>query len=252
MKLLLTSAGISNKSIHDALVELMGKPVAEANALFIPTGVYPFRYGQRYAWNPIGGDAAPRMCQLGWKSIGILELSVLPSIDKKNWLPALAEADALLVWGGDPLFLSYWMQQSGLTDLLPSLPGNLVYVGVSAGSITVASIFGETYSADRSCAGTPLTSGDIVFSSAKGETRMNFVTANGMGLTSFAVIPHFENKDHFDASSANAANWASRLPVPVYAIDDETAIKVNNGVVEVVSEGQWQLFNPDKGYSANA
>ncbi|HEV8507988.1 MAG TPA: Type 1 glutamine amidotransferase-like domain-containing protein, partial [Chitinophagaceae bacterium] len=224
MKLLLTSSGISNKSIHNALVELLGKPIAEANALFVPTGVYPFRGGQYYAWNPISGEAAPRMCQLGWKSVGILELSVLPSIDRDKWLPTLAEADALLVWGGDPLFLSYWMQNSGLTNLLPSLPGDLVYVGVSAGSIAVASIFAETYNADRSCAGSPLTSEEIVFSSAKGDTFLTLLTANGMGLTDFAVIPHFEHKDHLEASSINAEKWASRLPVPVYAIDDETAI----------------------------
>jgi len=246
MKLLLTSAGVSNKSIHNALVELLGKPIVEANALFVPTGVYPFRGGPYYAWNPIGGEAAPRMCQLGWKSVGILELSVLPSIDRDKWLPSLAEADALLVWGGDPLFLSYWMQKSGLTDLLPDLPCDLVYVGVSAGSIAVASIFAETYSADRSCAGSPLTSEEIVFSSAKGETRQTLVTANGMGLTKFAVIPHFEHKDHLGASSTNAEKWASKLPIPVYAIDDETAIKVKDGSVEVVSEGKWKLFTPNE------
>jgi len=246
MKLLLTSSGISNKSIHNALVELMGKPIAEANALFIPTGVYPFQGGQYYAWNPIGGNAAPRMCQLGWKSIGILELSVLSSIDRDKWLPTLVEADALLVWGGDPLFISYWMQQSGLTDLLPSLLSNLVYVGVSAGSIAVASLFAESYSAERSCAGNPLTSEEIVFSSASGEVSGTLVTANGMGLTEFAIIPHFENKNHFASSSANAEKWASRLPVPVYAIDDDTAIKVKDDSVEVVSEGQWKLFTPGK------
>src|SRR6185436_18753767 len=226
MKLLLTSSGISNKSINHALIELLGKPIVEANALLVPTGVYPFLGGQYYAWNPIAGDAAPRMCQLGWKSIGVLELSVLPSIDRDMWLPTLAEADALLVWGGDPLFISYWMQQSGLTDLLPSILSNLVYVGVSAGSIAVASLFAETYSAERSCAGSPLTSEEIVFSMDKGEVTGTLVTANGIGLTKFAVIPHFENKDHFASSSANAEKWASRLPVPVYAIDDDTAIKV--------------------------
>jgi dipeptidase E len=246
MKLLLTSSGISNKTIHNALVELLGKPVAEANALFVPIGVYPFRGGQYYAWNPIGGDAAPRMCQLGWKSIGILELSVLPSIDRDIWLPTLEEADALLVWGGDPLFISYWMQQSGLTDLLPSLLNNLVYVGVSAGSIATASLFAETYNAERSCAGSPLTSEEIVFSSDKGELSGTIVTANGMGLTQFAVIPHFQNKNHFGSSSANAEKWASKLPVPVYAIDDETAIKVKDDSLEIVSEGQWKLFTPGK------
>ena len=246
MKLLLTSSGISNKSIHNALVDLLGKPIAEANALFVPIGVYPFRGGQYYAWNPIGGDAAPRMCQLGWKSIGILELSALPSIDRDQWLPTLAEADALLVWGGDPLFISYWMQQSGLTDLLPSLPGKLVYVGVSAGSIAVASLFAEAYSEERSCAGNPLTSGEIVFSSAKGEVSGILVTANGMGLTEFAVIPHFMNKNHFGSTLANAEKWASRISVPVYAIDEDTAIKVTDSNIEVISEGRWKLFTPDK------
>ena len=243
MKLLLTSSGISNKSIHNALVELLGKPIAKANALFVPIGVYPFQGGQYYAWNPIGGEAAPRMCQLGWQSIGILELSVLPSIDRNKWLPTLAEADALLVWGGDPLFISYWMQQSGLTDLLPSLLDNLVYVGVSAGSIAVASLFAESYSAERSCAGSPLTSEEIVFSMTKGNVSATLVTANGMGLTEFAIIPHFENKNHFGVSSANAEKWASKIPVPVYAIDDESAIKVKDGYVEVVSEGQWKLYS---------
>ncbi|AHF15672.1 Type 1 glutamine amidotransferase-like domain-containing protein [Niabella soli] len=245
MKLLLTSSGITNKTIHNALVELMGKPVAEANALFVPTGVYPFQYGQRYAWNPIGGEAASRMCQLGWKSIGILEPSILPSIDKNNWLPALKEADALLVWGGDPIFINYWMKESGLTDLLPTLP-NLVYVGTSAGSITTASTFAETYAADRSCAGIPLRSEEIVLSSVNGETSRTLLVANGMGFTEFAIIPHFENKDHFDASATNAEKWASRVPVPVYAIDEDTAIKVDGNTVEVVSEGQWKLFNPGK------
>ena len=245
MKLLLTSSGITNKSIHSALVELMGKPVSEANALFVPTGVYPFQYGQRYAWNPIGGEAAPRMCQLGWKSIGILELSVLPSIDKNAWLPSLAEADALLVWGGDPLFLSYWMKASGLADVLSNFP-DLVYVGVSAGSISVATLFAETYGARRSGAGTPLKSEEIVFSSDKGETIRTLITASGLGLTRFALIPHFENKNHFDASLVNAERWAARLPVPVYAIDEETAIKVKDDSIEVISEGQWRLFTPER------
>jgi len=138
------------------------------------------------------------------------------------------------------------MQQSGLTDLLPSLFGKLVYVGVSAGSIAVASLFAEAYSAERSCAGNPLTSEEIVFSSAKGEVSGILVTANGMGLTKFAVITHFENEAHFASSSTNAEKWASNLRVPVYAIDDDTAIKVTDSNIEVISEGRWELFTPDK------
>ena len=246
LKLLLTSSGIRNKSIQDALVELLGKPIAESNALLVPTAIYPFPGGQRYAWNPIAGEAASRMCGLGWKSIGILELSVLTSIDKNIWLTTLEETDALLVWGGDPLFLSYWMQQSMFTEILHSLSGNLVYVGVSAGSIAVASIFAETYTEERSCAGTPVKSEEIIFSSDEGEVRRRLLTANGMGLTKFAIIPHFDNKNHPDASLTNAEKWASKLPVPVYAIDDETAIKVKDDSVEIVSEGKWKLFAPNK------
>jgi dipeptidase E len=43
---------------------------------------------------------------------------------------------------------------------------------------------------------------------------------------------------------ANAEKWAGRLPVPAYAIDDQTAVAVIDGTVEVVSEGHWKLFNP--------
>ena len=71
-----------------------------------------------------------------------------------------------------------------------------------------------------------------------------FVTKRGAELIDFALIPHLEHKDHPDASLANAEKWAAKLPVPVYAIDDETAIKVTSGKIEVVSEGQWKLFTP--------
>ena len=245
MKLLLTSAGIKNKSIHDALVDLLGKPIAESNALFIPTAIYPFPRGAGMAWQAICGKASSPLCQLGWKSLGVLELTALPSIDKKAWVPSVEETDALLFWGGDPLYLSYWMRQSGLTDLLPSLRREAVYVGVSAGSMAASSIFGETYRNAPSGTGSALTSEDIRFATPQGEIRMTFITAKGAGLVDFALIPHLDHEDHPDASLANAEKWAARLPVPVYAIDDETAIKVTDGTVEVVSEGNWKLFTPN-------
>jgi dipeptidase E len=245
MKLLLTSSGITNRTIENALVDLLGKPIGDSRALVVPMGVYPFRGGAYHAWNPIGGAHASRLSQLGWKALGLLEPSVLPSIDRANWLPAIEEADAILVWGGDPLFISYWMERSRLTALLPSLPGERVYVGVSAGAIATAATFAETYSAPRGAAGQPLTSQEIVLPEGGIETTL--VTARGMGLTDFAIIPHFENKNHPDASRANAEAWAAHLSVPVYAIDEATAIKVDNGKVEVVSEGQWTLFAPQAG-----
>ena len=242
MKLLLTSSGITNRTIQNALIDLLGKPIAESKALVVPLGVYPFKGGAWYAWYPIGGPKAANLTQLGWQALGLLEPSVLSSIDRANWLPALEAADAILVWGGDPLFISYWMETSGLTDLLPSLPGNRVYVGVSAGAIATASLFAETYSTPRAAAGEALSVQDIVL--PDGDIHTTLVTAKGMGLTDFAVIPHFRNPNHRDASPANAEAWAAWLPVPVYAIDEDSAIKVDDGAVEVVSEGQWKLFTP--------
>src|SRR5512138_3735259 len=127
-KFLLTSAGIKNTSIHNALVELLGKPIAESSALCIPTAGYAHPGGAGRAWKFITGRE-PRnpMCELGWKSLGVLELTALPSIDDEVWVPMVRETDALLVGGGDPLYLCYWMRQSGLADLFSSL-SETVYV----------------------------------------------------------------------------------------------------------------------------
>jgi dipeptidase E len=245
MKLLLTSSGISNSSISEALVDLLGKPISEASALFVPTAIYPFYRGPIFAWQAIAGAAKSPLCHLGWKSMGLLEPTALPSIEEENWVPLVQETDALLVWGGDPLYLSYWMRQSGLADLLPSL-SNLVYVGVSAGAIATAATFGETYTdpPGGSSSADVITSEATIFGSPEGEVNRILVRANGMGLVDFAVIPHLDNADHPDASMVNAEIWAAKLPVPVYAIDDQTALKVVDGTVDVVSEGHWKLFTP--------
>ncbi|MFJ8028607.1 Type 1 glutamine amidotransferase-like domain-containing protein [Streptomyces sp. NPDC096311] len=73
------------------------------------------------------------MTELGWKSVGVLELTALPSIEEARWVSWVREADVLLVNGGDALYLCYWMRVSGLAELLPSL-ADTVYVGLSAGA----------------------------------------------------------------------------------------------------------------------
>jgi dipeptidase E len=244
MRLLLTSSGIKNASIHDALVDLLGKPIAESNALFIPTAIYPFPGGPGMAWRAISGKAPSPMCELGWKSLGILELSVLPSIEKAAWVPTVRDADALLVGGGDPLFLANWMQRSGLTDLLPTLRSEAVYVGVSAGSMAASSTFVETYREPPRGNAEPLKSEDIVFATPQGDVDRILVTGQGAGLADFAMIPHLDHADHPDASLANAEKWAARNPAPTYAIDDQTAIKVTDSTIDVISEGHWKLFTP--------
>ena len=221
MKFLLTSAGIKNASIDNALVDLLGKPFVECSALCIPTAILPFPGGPFMAYRFISGSTANPMCELGWKSLGVLELTALPSIKKEYWIAAVQEADALLVQGGDVWYLCRWMHESGLADLLPSL-SEKVYVGISAGSMVTAPIFGETYD----------------------NLNKPFVIDKGLGLVDFALLPHVDHKDHPESSMANAERMAAEVPVPTYAIDDETAIKVVNGTVEVVSEGHWKLFTP--------
>ncbi|MDE3231624.1 MAG: Type 1 glutamine amidotransferase-like domain-containing protein [Chloroflexota bacterium] len=243
MRLLLTSAGIKNASIHDTLVELLGKPIAESSALIIPTAIYPFPGGAGGAWRAISGVAESPLSGLGWKSMGVLELTALPSVDEEAWIPTVQETDALLVWGGDPLYLSHWMRQSGLAALLPSLRREMVYVGVSAGSMATSATFGETYLSPPRVVGEALKSEDIVFDTPQGEISRLVVTAHGVGLVDFALIPHLDHEDHPDASLANAERWAAKVPAPTYAIDDQTALKVTDGAVEVVSEGHWKLFN---------
>jgi len=228
MKILLTSNGITNPSIEKTLVDLLGKPIAESNALCIPTGVQPFPGGPSHVYRFITGSVGGPMCALGWKSLGVLELTALPSIKKENWVPAVREADALLVWGGSPLYLGYWMRQSGLADLLPSLRHETVYVGTSGGAMVATPDFGGATYDDSD----PLTGSD-----------------RALGLVDFSVFPHLERKDMTDTSVANIEKWAAGLSVPAYAIDDETAIKVVDGKVEVVSEGHWKLFTPSSARS---
>ena len=228
MKFLLTSAGISNSSIAKALVELLGKPIEEASALFIPTAIYPFSGGGGMAWKAISGAAGNPLCELGWKSLGLLELTALPTIRRENWVPTVRETDALLVWGGDVLYLTYWLRQSGLADLLPSLT-NTVYVGVSAGSIAVT-----PYNCDAEF--------DLQFMPEGSD--MAAEAERALGLVDFTLYPHLDNPDMEDTTLANIGKWASGIPAPTYAIDDATAIKVVDGVPEVVSEGNWHLFDP--------
>jgi dipeptidase E len=135
------------------------------------------------------------------------------------------------------------MRQSGLADVLPSLRRESVYVGVSAGSMAATATFSETYPDPPRGSGERLASEDIVFATPQGDISRTLVTAHGVGLVDFAVIPHLDHEHHPDASLANAEQWAARNPAPTYAIDDETAIKVVDGAVEVISEGHWKLFS---------
>ena len=221
MKLLLTSAGIKNPSIHQALLDLLGKPIAECSALAISTASYGHPMaGPAAAWSFVSGqETETPMVELGWKSMGVLELTALPSIVREWWVPRVQETDVLLVNGGDPLYLHYWMVQSGLAELLPSL--DVLWVGLSAGSMIMTPRIGQAF---------------------VGWTPPGGSDDTTLGIVEFSIFPHLDYPGWPDNSMASAETWAAALPHASYAIDDETAIRVSDGTLEVISEGHWQHF----------
>jgi dipeptidase E len=223
LKLLLTSGGVKNPSIHDALVDLLGKPIAESDALCIPTAGYGHpNVSPERAWRFISGrEPRSPMTELGWKSVGVLELTALPSIGEERWVPWVRETDVLLVNGGDALYLCHWIRESGLGDLLPSLH-ETVWVGVSAGSMVMTPRIGQDF---------------VQWKPPSGSDRT-------LGVVDFSICPHVNGEGMPGNTMAEAEKWAAEIPGPKYVMDDETAIKVTDGTVEVISEGQWRLL-PD-------
>jgi len=222
LKLLLTSAGVTNVSIRNALVDLLGKPIADSTALCIPTAQYghPMVGPGVGVWKFISGTSERPMVGLGWKSVGVLELTALPSIDEEQWVPLVRQTDVLLVAGGDALYLAHWMRESGLADLLPSLD-ETVWVGLSAGSMVMTPRIRKDF-----VQWTPPTGDDST-----------------LGVVDFAICPHLAPDGMPGNSMAEAEEWAAGIAGPAYAIDDETAIEVVDGSVSVVSEGQWKLLH---------
>jgi dipeptidase E len=218
MQLLLTSGGVRNPSIRSALVQLLGKPIDECHALCVPTA----QWG-----HPMCGPTSVRgfvaaepgwehLTGLGWASLGVLELTSLPSIGAERWVPWVRGVDALLVDGGDATYLCHWMRESGLADLLPTLP-RTVWVGVSAGSMVM----------------TPRIGMDFVEWPYAPDDR-------ALGVVDFSIFPHL---DAFPQNTmADAERWAADIGIPAYAIDEQTAIKVIDGSIEVISEGHWKQF----------
>lgn len=231
MKLLLTSAGLSNDSIRDALTGLLGRPTDQCSAVQIPTAIYGL---------PEGLSGATEMTRywdaLGWQDMATLELTALPSLPEHLWRPQLEAVDAILVAGGNSGYLSYWFHQSGFATLLPDLLNDAVYVGVSAGSCVLTP--GLNYDAER-LAETGVYYDDEYDEAAPpgaGDSR-------GVGLVDFVLRPHLHSADFPDMSMAAMERAAAKIDLPMYAIDDQTAIQVVDDEVDVISQGEWRLFN---------
>jgi dipeptidase E len=230
-KFLLTSAGITNDRIREALVELLGKPISEASALYVPTAIYAYPFGALGAWQGVKS-----MGDLGWKEFGILELTALPDLPIETWQPRLEAADALIIGGGNKFYLSHWLQKSGLFDLLPSLlDQGKVYVGASAGSMMLTA--GLNYDRERFSE-----TGEYYDDEFNERIPSKTGSAKTLGLVDFVIRPHFQ-ADYFPQTTPeNLAKWAAKVDVPLYALDDQSAIKVVDGNVEIISEGSWKLF----------
>jgi dipeptidase E len=221
LKLLLTSGGVTNPSIESALVDLLGRPIADCSALCIPTAQWGHPMcGPTSVRQFVVGDPTAPMSSLGWRSVGVLELTALPSIGEERWAPWVRDADALLVDGGDATYLFHWMKESGLADILPSMP-ETVWVGVSAGSMVMTPRIGNDF------IGWPLAPDDRT-----------------LGVVDFSLFPHLNHEMMPRNNLAEAERWVTEIGLPAYAIDDQTAIKAVSGNIEVVSEGQWKQLAP--------
>jgi len=231
MRLLLTSIGITNELIRKALVDLLGKPINQSTALFVPTAIYAYPEGSNYAWITLQS-----LGNLGWKKLGVLELTALPSLNKDVWLPEVEAADAIIVGGGNGFYLSFWMQKSGLFDILPELlEKGKTYVGISAGSMVLT----QSLSFNRKRFEK---TGVYYDAEYEEEAPANAGSDKTMHLVDFVIRPHLNSNMVPKATLENIEKWTAKIDVPLYAIDDQTALKVIDGKVEVITEGKWKLF----------
>lgn len=219
MKLLLTSGGITNESIAKALFELIGKKPEETSLVFIPT-----------AANVEAGDKSWLINDLvnikkqGFKEIDIVDISALP---KEMWLPRIEKADVLFFEGGNTTHLMYWIEKSGLINLLPELLKTKVWVGVSAGSIVTNPAL-TLSNQDKK----------IYY-----EENFGYRSEKALGFVGFYIRPHLNSSFSPHSNKENLEKIAKTVSATIYGLDDNSAIKVVDGKVEVVSEGEWVVFN---------
>jgi dipeptidase E len=221
LKLLLTSGGVTNPSIESTLVDLLGRPIADCSALCIPPAQWEHPMcGPTSVRQFVVGDPMSPMSSLGWRSVGVLELTALPTIGEERWQSWVREADVLLVDGGDATYLCHWMRKVGFADLLSSMP-ETVWVGVSAGSMVMTPRIGNDF------VGWPLAPDDRT-----------------LGVVDFSIFPHLHHEMMPRNNLTEAERWVTEIGLPAYAIDDQTAIKAVGGNIEIVSEGQWRQLTP--------
>jgi len=212
MKLLLTSGGLRNETLKKEFLALCNKPADEIKVAFIPT-----------ALNTEPGDKGWVVYQMGLlQSLGIKQLDIvdISAIGKDIWLPRLEESDAIFVNGGNTTHLMNCFNESGLSQEIPRLLKDRVYVGASAGSY--------------------ITTPDIRFNTDDVDVVLDGLKLVDFGLQVHLYSPKFPIVKSLDAVKKRVAG----CPYTVYALDDQMAVKVTNDKIEVVGEGEYQRFEP--------
>ena len=212
-----TSSGLTNTSIAKALFDLVGKKPEEINLVFIPT-----------AANIETGDKSWLISDLvnlqkqNFKSISIVDISAIP---ESVWRPQMETADVLFFNGGNTYHLTKWMNQSGLTKILAKLLKNKVYVGSSAGSM--------------------VTNPDLTLRLSQviyGEDT-EVESMDGLNLVDFYFLPHLNSPFFPTRMEEKIREIAPTLSRKMYALDDQSALKIVDGKTEVVTEGKYLEFN---------
>jgi len=218
MKLLLTSGGITNKSIARALFDLVGKKPEDTSLVFVPTASNLEKGDKSWLINDL-----VNLKKLRLKSIDIADIS---AVGKEIWLPKIEEADILFFEGGDSYHLMEWMNKSGLTKTLPELLKSKVYVGLSAGSM--------------------ITSKDLALKQTQilyGEDLDRREDMAGLSFVNFYFLPHL-NSPHFNLRVEDNIREAIKdIQEKVYAMDDQGALKIVDEKIEIISEGKYLIFN---------
>jgi dipeptidase E len=231
MKLLLTSNGLSNKSIENALEELVGKPRKETKIAFIPTAGFPVDDVNNESRDWLADDIyrIKEFC-------GYFDIVSLADLTREEIVKRLEYVDVIFVGGGNTFYLSYMMEKSGLFEELPKLLETRVYAGISAGSmITTESIRTASQAINN-----PNAFYDDEYNEFGPEGRSAKVS---LKFVPFVVRPHYGSKFFPKIRGDFLEEIARDVKVPLYAIDDDTALKVIDGKVEVITEGNWKLYN---------
>ena len=226
MKLLLTSNGLSNDSIANVLEELVGKPRKEIKIAFVPTAAFPQDDDQHESRDWLVDDLyrIKEFC-------GFIDVISLADLPKDKILERLEYVDVIFVGGGNTFYLSYWMQKSGLSDVLPGLLKTRVYAGISAGSIIAGAQIVPSSALDNI---EEFRDDDYYEQAIKGEA-----SDKPLNLVNIVFRSHLNSESFPRVRKEILEQIVDKLPAPLYALDDSSALKIVDGTIEVITEGEW-------------